>query len=208
MLRWDGFARTWRRCVRIDTVAGHDEGTRPMDIRPTIARQTIALIAFLAIVALVAFLGSLASSSNADGWYAGVEKVPWDPPNAVFGPVWSVLYGLIALAGWLIWRAGWLIWRAGYRPGKPNAARRALTWFIVQLVLNGLWTPAFFAAYPVLGEPAWWIALAVIVALIGAVVALAIAARQWSRIAAWLMLPYLAWLLFATTLNIGIIALN
>ncbi|WP_449281304.1 TspO/MBR family protein [Leucobacter sp.] len=174
---------------------------RPVETRPSIARQTVALSAFIAIVALVAFLGSLASSSNVDGWYAGVEKVPWDPPNAVFGPVWSVLYLLIALAGWLIWRAG-------YRPGRPNAARGALTWFIVQLALNGLWTPAFFAAYPVLGEPAWWVALAVIVALIGAVVALALAARPWSRIAAWLMVPYLAWLVFATTLNIGIIALN
>lgn len=172
-----------------------------MDTRPSIARQILALIAFVAIVAIVAALGSLASASNVDGWYAGVEKAPWDPPNSVFGPVWSALYLVIALAGWLVWRAG-------YRAGRPNAARGALALFVAQLVLNGLWTPAFFAAYPILGPPAWWIALAVIIALIAAVGAFALAARARSRAAAWLMLPYLAWLLFATTLNIGIIALN
>ena len=158
-------------------------------------------VVLLAVVALIAFLGSLATMPNTDGWYADAEKVPWDPPNAVFGPVWSVLYFLIAVAGWLIWRAG-------YREGKPNQARRVLAVFIAQLALNSLWTPVFFAGYPLIGEPAWWIALGIILALIASVIWLAVNAARWSKLAAWIMVPYLLWLLFATSLNVGIIVLN
>ncbi|MGO3146821.1 MAG: TspO/MBR family protein [Leucobacter sp.] len=168
---------------------------------PAVARQVVTGVVLLAVVALIAFLGSLATMPNTDGWYADAEKVPWDPPNAVFGPVWSVLYFLIAVAGWLIWRAG-------YREGKPNQARRVLAVFIAQLALNSLWTPVFFAGYPLIGEPAWWIALGIILALIASVIWLAVNATRWSKLAAWIMVPYLLWLLFATSLNVGIIMLN
>lgn len=168
---------------------------------PTTLRQVIAAVIFLLIVAAVALGGSLASTGNVDGWYANAEKVPWDPPNAVFGPVWTALYALIALAGFLIWRAG-------FRMGGPNAARSALALFVTQMVLNALWTPIFFAGYPVIGAAAWWIAAVVIIALIVVVVALAVSAAKWSRIASWVMVPYVLWLCFASTLNIGIIALN
>lgn len=168
---------------------------------PTTLRQVIVAIAFVVIIAAVAFGGSLASTGNVDGWYANAEKVPWDPPNSVFGPVWTLLYALIALAGFLIWRSG-------FRMGGPNAARSALRLFVVQLVLNSLWTPAFFAGYPVFGAAAWWVAAVIIIALIVVVIALAIAAAKWSRIASWIMVPYLLWLCFATSLNIGIIVLN
>ena len=168
---------------------------------PSTLRQIVAALLFVVIVAAVAFVGSLASTGNVDGWYADAAKVPWNPPNAVFGPVWSVLYALIALAGFLIWRAG-------FRSGEPNAAQRPLRLFIVQLVLNSLWTPAFFAGYPLLGPAAWWIAAVIILSLIVVVITLGVAAAPWSRIAAWITVPYLAWLLFATSLNIGIIALN
>lgn len=168
---------------------------------PTTLRQVLVGIVFLLIVAAVAFGGSFASGDNVDGWYADAEKVPWDPPNAVFGPVWTALYALIALAGFLIWRAG-------FRMGGPNAARSALSLFVVQMVLNSLWTPAFFAGYPIFGEAAWWVAAVIIIALIIVVIALAVSAAKWSRIASAIMVPYLLWLCFASTLNIGIIALN
>ncbi|WP_082305459.1 TspO/MBR family protein [Leucobacter japonicus] len=168
---------------------------------PALARQVLAAALFLIIVAAVAFGGSLASTDNVDGWYAGAEKVAWNPPNAVFGPTWTLLYALLALAGFLIWRSG-------FREGEPNAARNALALFVTQLALNAMWTPAFFAGYPAIGPAAWWIAAVIIVALIVVVIALAVSARRWSRIAAWIMLPYLAWLCFATSLNIGIIVLN
>lgn len=168
---------------------------------PTNLRQVIVAVIFLLIAAAVAFGGSLAASGNVDGWYANAEKVPWDPPNAVFGPVWTALYALIALAGFLIWRTG-------FRMGGPNAARSALMLFVVQMVLNSLWTPVFFAGYPVFGAAAWWIAAVIIIALIVVVIALAVSAAKWSRTASWIMVPYLLWLCFASTLNIGIIVLN
>ncbi|WP_200332090.1 TspO/MBR family protein [Leucobacter sp. L43] len=168
---------------------------------PTTLRQVLVAVIFLVIVAAVAFGGSIASTGNVDGWYADAEKVPWDPPNAVFGPVWTALYALIALAGFLIWRPG-------FRMGGPNAARSTLSLFVLQLVLNALWTPVFFAGYPVFGEAAWWIAAVIIIALIVVVIALAVSAAKWSRVASLIMVPYLLWLCFASTLNIGIIVLN
>lgn len=169
---------------------------------PAAGRQIGVAALLLVVVAAIAALGSLATVPNTDGWYASVAKVPWNPPDAVFGPAWSVLYVMIAAVGFLIWRAGY----AGQ--GKPNRARRVLQIYAVQLVLNGLWTPIFFGGYPLVGEPAWWLALGVIIALIATVVQLTRAAARHSSLAAWLLVPYLLWLLFAASLNAGIIVLN
>lgn len=169
---------------------------------PSVPRQLVAAAAFLAIVIAVAAIGSLATIPHTDGWYSQVEKVAWSPPNWLFGPAWSVLYLLVAAAGFLYWRAGF----AG--AGEPHRARRTLGLYVAQLVLNFAWTPIFFAGYPLIGEPAWWIALAVILALIVAVVLLIAVGARVSRTASWLLVPYLAWLIFASTLNAGIIALN
>lgn len=175
--------------------------TESAPARPSVMRQVAVGVGLLLAVAVIAIGGSFASMPHTDGWYATAEKVAWSPPNSVFGPVWSALYLLIAIAGWLIWRSG-------YRGGRPNAAKRSLALYAVQLVLNGLWTPVFFAGYPLVGEIAWWAALAIILALIVAVIWLACLAMKWSKIGAWIMVPYALWLIFATSLNIGIIALN
>lgn len=173
---------------------------------PTTAPSTGRSIAVgcLALVAVVAIagLGVLANDGNTDGWYADAEKVAWSPPNWLFGPAWSFLYFLIALAGWLIWRAG-------YRgAGTPNAAQGVVAIYVVQLLLNCAWSPTFFAGYPAWGAPAWWIALAIIVALDVVVAVLILQARRFSTLAAWALVPYLGWILFATTLNIGVAVLN
>lgn len=172
-----------------------------MKTHPPISRQVLVAIGLLALVAVIAVLGSLATIPNTDGWYKTVEKVAWNPPNEVFGPAWSFLYLLIALAGWLVWRSGW-------REGERNAAQKALKIYAAQLVLNGIWTPVFFAAYPAIGEAAWWVALAIIIALIATVVWLIGAAWKWSKMAAIILIPYLLWLTYASTLNAGIIVLN
>lgn len=172
-----------------------------LDTRPSVLKQVLVGVGLIAVVAAIAFFGSLATIRHTDGWYAEVTKVPWSPPNSVFGPVWSVLYLLIAIAGLLIWRSG-------YQGANPNAARGVLGIYAIQLVLNGLWTPIFFAGYPLIGATAWWIALVVILALIGCVVWLAISAAKWSKTASWIMVVYLLWLTFAATLNAGIIFLN
>lgn len=156
----------------------------------------------LLIVAAIAVGGSLASASNTEGWYLEVEKVPWNPPNWLFGPAWTVLYVIIALVGFLIWRAGFV------GGGRPNAAARTLRIYALQLVLNAAWTPIFFAGYPVFGQPAWWVAMGVILALVATVIWLMASAVKWSRVATLLLIPYLLWLLFASSLNAGIIVLN
>lgn len=169
---------------------------------PAAGRQIGVAALLLAVVTVIAALGSLATIPNTDGWYASVAKVPWNPPDAVFGPAWSVLYVMIAAAGFLIWRAGY----AG--TGRRNRARQQLRLYAAQLVLNGLWTPIFFAGFPVVGEAAWWIALVVILALIATVLWLIASATRVSWPAALLLVPYLLWLVFASTLNAGIIVLN
>lgn len=154
---------------------------------PSPARAWLALVPFAAAVALVAVLGALAASGSAQT-YRALDLPPFAPPSWVFGPVWTVLYVLIAVAGWLAWRAG--------------AGRVGLVAWGVQLLLNLAWTPLFFAA-----DRYGW-ALVDIVVLLGAIVVTMLVFARSSRAAAWLLAPYLAWVAFATALNIGILALD
>jgi tryptophan-rich sensory protein len=110
----------------------------------------------------------------------------------VFPLVWTPLYVLMAVSLWLLWD------RTAYTAGR----RRALTFFFLQLVLNAAWSPTFFGLH----SPA--AALAIIVPLAAAIAATILAAWHTQRTAAWLLIPYLAWVLYATTLNAGIVALN
>ena len=157
--------------------------------------QLLGLLVFLAASALVAGLGGLATANNVNGWYATADKAPWSPPNWVFGPVWTVLYTAMAVAAWLVWRS------------RAKGARPALTAYAVQLVLNLLWTPVFFGLYPVLGTPALWIAFVIIVALAVAVSVTVLHFGPIRRTAGLLLLPYLAWIVFASSLNLWM-ALN
>lgn len=173
-----------------------------MPVQPTKGRQVAIAVVLLAAVALIAVLGSLATIPNTEGWYQHVEKVAWNPPNSLFGPAWSILYLFIAVAGFLIWRAGY------QGSDQPNGAKNVLALYVVQLILNGLWTPLFFAGYPLAGEIAWYVALVDITLLILVVAWLIPQAWKWSKTASMLLIPYLLWLLYASTLNLGIIVLN
>ena len=160
-------------------------------------KSALVLVAFIAISFAVAGLGSIATAENVDGWYATAEKAAWNPPNFLFGPVWTVLYTLMSVAAWLVWR----------ERSRMNV-RPSLTMYIVQLALNAVWTPVFFGLYPFIGTPALWIALAIIVAI--DVTVLLTMLRFWKvrRTSAWLLVPYWAWVLFATTLNAALAVLN
>jgi len=144
-----------------------------------------ALVVYLAAVAAVAVIGSLATAGNVDGWYADADKPPFNPPNWLFAPVWTTLYVAMAVAAWLVRRRG-----------------GATTVWWVQLALNFAWTPVFF------GLEQLWLGLAIIVALDVAVLATVVVFARTSRAAAALLVPYLAWTLFATALNLGIAVLN
>jgi benzodiazapine receptor len=133
--------------------------------------------------------GALIGAGTAPGaWYAALEKPWFNPPNWVFGPVWTVLYVMIAVAGWRIWR----LRRTG----------GAMTAWWVQLGLNFLWSPVFFA----LQSPGW--AIPIILAMIVSIVTFIRLAWDQDRIAAWLFVPYLAWVSYATLLNVSIWWLN
>jgi len=152
--------------------------------RPT---TWLTLLPFLAAVGAVAVLGGLASASASET-YQALELPPYAPPSWLFGPAWTVLYVMIGVAGWLLWRA------AGWGP--------ALAAWVVQLLLNLAWTPLFFAS-----DRYGW-ALVEIVVLWLAIVTTIVLARTASRPAAWLLVPYLGWVTFATALNAGIVVLN
>jgi benzodiazapine receptor len=136
-----------------------------------------------------AAVGAIASIEAA-GFYLSLQRPPWAPPAGVFGPVWSVLYGMMAIAAWLVWRS-------------PSPARRpALTLFVIQLALNALWSWLFFEWH--LGAAA-----SIEVALLElAIIATVVAFLRVSRVAAVMLLPYLAWVSFATLLTISVWRLN
>ena len=154
-------------------------------------RRALGLAGFLAASATVASLGGLATADAVGTWYPALAKPAWTPPAAVFGPVWTVLYTGMAIAAWRVWdHHGW----AG--------ARGALTAYGVQLAVTCAWSPIFFGAHQI------GIGLAVILALDAAVLATILAFGCLDRTAAVILVPYLAWCLYATTLNAGILALN
>lgn len=117
-------------------------------------------------------------------WYAMLSKPTWNPPSWVFGPVWTLLYLMMGVSAWLVWKEG------GFAQ-----QRKPLTVFLVQLVLNAIWTPLFFGTHE-LG-----IAFAEILLLWLAILATILAFRRVSTTAAWLLVPYLLWVSFASVLN-------
>lgn len=152
----------------------------------------VRLLGFVAISELAGILGSLFTMRAIPEWYAFVNKPQFSPPNWLFGPVWTVLYLLQGIAAYLVWEKG----------SDRLRASRAMKLFWLQLGLNALWTPIFFG----LRNPLW--GLVEIVFMWVAIVATIIAFKKISKTAAWLMVPYLLWVSFATILNFSIWRLN
>ena len=126
---------------------------------------------------------------NAPGeWYAGLAKPPFNPPNWVFAPVWTVLYVLIAVAGW--------------RTFERDRSSRPMKLWWAQLVLNFLWSPVFFAVHRI------GLALLGILLLLAAILAFLVVSWRQNRVAVWLFAPYAAWVAFAAVLNGSIWLLN
>ncbi|MFL6114973.1 MAG: TspO/MBR family protein [Catenulispora sp.] len=146
-----------------------------------------ALAAFLAAVTVAAAIGALGVQGTASE-YQQLRQPGWAPPPGLFGPVWTVLYVMIAVSGWLVWQ------RTGFGP--------AVRIYVVQLVLNAIWTPLFF------GAGRYGLAFADIVVLWLLIGLTTVMFARVSRLAAALLLPYWAWVTFAAALNLSIWLLN
>jgi tryptophan-rich sensory protein len=154
--------------------------------------RSAGLLALSLVLVALAAAGAVFVETGPSSWYGALHKAPWNPPDWVFGPVWSVLYLLMAIAAWLVARRGMT------RP----AVRRASIAYVAQLALNAAWTPIFFGAH----APGW--ALLDLSALL-AVLALTIALfAPLSRVAAVLLVPYAGWVAYAWSLNAWVAAAN
>jgi benzodiazapine receptor len=154
------------------------------------AQQIGGLIIWLLISFTVAATGAMASIQAAQ-FYANMLQPAWAPPAWLFGPVWSALYLMMAVAAWSVWRKG------GF-----SAARVALSLFLLQLVLNALWSWLFFAWH--LGALAFIDILIMWVFIVLTIITF----KTHNKIAAWLLVPYLAWVSFAAVLNFSVWQLN
>ncbi|WP_206107570.1 TspO/MBR family protein [Paludisphaera rhizosphaerae] len=153
----------------------------------------LVLLDFLGLTALAAVIGSRATIPHLAVWYAKLRKPPWTPPNSVFGPVWTVLYILMAVAAWRIWRRS----DALAQPRKD-----ALACWVFQLALNVGWSWLFFGFH----NPA--LAFIAIISLWLMIIATVISFARVDRPAAGMMAPYLLWVMFAMILNGAIVRLN
>ena len=153
--------------------------------------QTVGLILAILICFAAAGIGSLATTPQIPGWYANLAKPTWTPPGWIFGPVWTLLYLMMAVAAWLVWRQSGFV-----------GAKLPLALFAIQLALNSLWSLLFFG----LQSPG--AAAVEIVLLWAAILATMITFWKRSRVAGGLLAPYLAWVSFATVLNVAIWRMN
>ena len=151
----------------------------------------IGLVIFIVVCLGAGGLGAIATTPEIEGWYKTIAKPNWNPPDYVFGPVWTTLFILMAIAAWLVWT-----------PAGFKAAAMPLMLFAVQFVLNVAWSWIFFGMH----QPGW--AFAEIVILWLAIVATTVAFFRCSKIAGWLLVPYLAWVSFAAVLNLAIWRMN
>lgn len=155
-------------------------------------KNTFKLIFSILGCELVGILGSIFTVSSIPTWYATLNKPPFSPPNWLFGPVWTTLYALMGVSFYLIWKQGW----------KKKKIKTAGTYFLSQLGLNFIWSPIFFG----LKSPLF--ALIVILAMWILIIFTMKKTYPVSKLAVYLLVPYLLWVSFASVLNASIVLLN
>lgn len=155
-------------------------------------KNWMKLLISIALPLAVGGIAGLFTTPEIDGWYKNLNKPSWQPPSWVFGPVWTVLYVLMGIAFYLVWKSG--------VPSKKK--RMAITLWLVQLVFNFFWSFIFFKKHQIdwaLGEIVLlWLFILLTILFFGRI----------SKLAAWLMVPYISWVTFATLLTLTIYQLN
>lgn len=154
--------------------------------------QAFKLVISIFICFLAGAIGGLATTPAIPTWYAGLAKPAFSPPNWLFGPVWTTLYILMGISLFMIWREGL------ERPG----IKKAISIFSVQLILNAIWSIAFF------GLKSPFYGLIIIGALWIAIIATILSFTRISKTAGYILIPYILWVTFAAFLNYNIFILN
>ena len=157
---------------------------------PKIDFLKLVISIFLPLIA--GFIGSVFTTSSITTWYAALNKPSFNPPNWIFGPVWTILYLLMGISLYLIWSKGI----------KKRSSKTALVVFLIQLALNSLWSILFF------GLKSPFLAFIEIIILWFMILATIINFYRISKIASYLLIPYLLWVSFAFVLNFSIVLLN
>jgi benzodiazapine receptor len=155
-------------------------------------KAIVKLISSVSICLLTGFVGSFSTMDSVGTWYADLSKPSFNPPDWAFGVVWPILYVMMGVSAFLIWRKGI----------SSKRAKVAMGWFVFQLVLNGLWTPIFFGVHMI------GLALAEIIVLWVSILITIFAFWRISITAACLLIPYILWVSFAMALNAALWHLN
>ncbi|MDQ1299391.1 MAG: translocator protein [Patescibacteria group bacterium] len=150
----------------------------------------LALGFFVGVSLLAGFIGSFFTMDSVQTWYTTLNRPSWTPPNWVFAPVWTTLYVLMGTAAYLVSRS------------KKLGKTLVLWLFLAHLLVNMFWSIAFFSLHELL------LSVIVIVALLGLIIVLMRLFWRYSHLAAYLMVPYLVWVSYATTLSVGYLFLN
>ena len=153
--------------------------------------NALRLIFCIVLCEATGFISSLVAPVNADSWYSLLQKPEWNPPNYIFAPVWTTLYLLMGIALWMIWN----------RP-KSSARDAALYLFAAQLFLNFWWSVIFFK-FHFMG-----LALVEILVMLLMIIVTIVRFSTFSKTAAWLLVPYAAWVSFASLLNYTLWSIN
>jgi translocator protein len=155
-------------------------------------RSILVLLGSLALCLGVGYVGGRVTYAQIPTWYALLAKPAGTPPNWAFPVIWNILYVMMGVSLWLLWKS----------EAEASPKKLAIGLFFIQLALNAAWAPVFFGLH----QP--WLALAIIVALGFCIIATIAAALPVNRAAALLLIPYLVWVIYATALNGGIAVLN
>ncbi|MFH1611630.1 MAG: TspO/MBR family protein [Patescibacteria group bacterium] len=159
------------------------------------AKQIFQLIGSIILCQLAGLLGSLFTIGAIDGWYQALNKPFFNPPSWLFGPVWTMLYTLMGVAFYLLWTRTPKLF-------KRNESKNLVFLFLIHLVFNAIWSPIFFGLHQ--------IAFALVIIIVMVISLTYIMYKAWNidRRVTYILIPYLAWILFASILNLALLILN